>query len=84
MDRRIVAGLMAMALVCGCSSPTAESYSEFEGLAVAGAGTAYGAPPALTTSLFKSDQAVNDLEQLTNGLSSKIWQKIMIVQPKGT
>lgn len=28
-------------------------------------------------------EAVNDLEQLANGLSSKIWQKIMVIHPGG-
>ena len=71
MERLIAAGLMAMALVCGCSAPAAESYAEFDGQSLARA-PAYGEPPALTASLFKSDQAVLEDEAVDRILTSDV------------
>lgn len=71
MDRLLVAGLIVIALVCGCSSPAVESYEEFNGQSLMRA-AAYGEAPALTTSLFKSDQTVLDDESVARILAANV------------
>lgn len=73
MGRFVVAGLIAAVLACGCSSPVpSSSYGEFDGLALKAEGMNYGEPPSLTTSLFKSDQAVLDDQSVDRILSSGV------------
>jgi hypothetical protein len=73
MSRLAVATLVAVFLVSGCNAPVAQKdagmVSMGEGPAAA---AAYGERPALTTSLFKSDQAVMDDEAIRRILSSKV------------
>ncbi|MGE5297119.1 MAG: hypothetical protein ACM3VT_20030 [Solirubrobacterales bacterium] len=65
MGKLAALGLIAAMVVCGCSAPIPpSSYS------VASQAVGYSEPPALTTSLFKSDQAVLDDESVDRILSS--------------
>jgi hypothetical protein len=71
MIRLAMTGLIVAAGVAGCSSSVPMSYAESGGLARS-ASQDYVEPPALTTSLFKSDQAILDDESVERILSSPL------------
>jgi hypothetical protein len=72
VSRFVVAGLMTTILVSGCSSSASTEGVVHRGTVLAEAPVGYVPPPTLTTSLFKSDQAVMGDESIQRILSSKV------------
>ncbi len=76
MSRFARAGLMVVVLFSGCGLPEAQTYDRAGSPALRGgvmaAAAAYEERPVLTTSLFKSDQAVMDDEAIRRILSSEL------------
>jgi hypothetical protein len=70
MNRLVTASLMMAILVSGCGAPIAQEYAGMTSMRAEPA--AYEEHPTLTTSLFKSDQAVMSDEAIARILSSKV------------